>query len=298
VGAGAGTSIDVGGFRSGDTLDITNPSPDTINLSPKQVWIDFGEPALASASHGSYAFYGSSGEKLVTGTDGTLVFEGSYSGEEFLLQSDGSGGTDITLGATCFARGTLILTPHGERAIEDLQIGEQVLTLTGCAQIRWIGRRNYVEAALAERPDARPIMIRAGALGDFQPRRDLHVSAEHALYIGGSLVPAGLLTNGVSIFADPEVRSVSYYHLEFSSHEIIFAHGVAAESFVDDHSRQMFDNASEFALLYPDKARCEAHFYAPRVEDGELLQAIRQRIAAHAALSEGRPIHPATSPLA
>ena len=61
---------------------------------------------------------------------------------------------------------------------------------------------------------------------------------------------------------DDSVVSVSYFHLEFESQELVFAEGVPAESFVDDDSRQMFDNAPEFALLYPDMPRARARFCA------------------------------------
>ena len=96
----------------------------------------------------------------------------------------------------------------------------------------------------------------------------------------GLLIPAILLVNGESIVQEEWVDEVTYFHLEFDSHELIVAEGALAESFVDDESREMFDNAAEYHQLYPQAARQSAHFCAPRVEEGYELEAVRQRLAA------------------
>jgi hypothetical protein len=74
------------------------------------------------------------------------------------------------------------------------------------------------------------------------------------------------------------VDELTYIHLEFDGHTVIFAEGAPSESFVDDDSRQMFDNAAEYARLYPDAMREPVRFCAPRVEEGWELQAVRQRL--------------------
>jgi len=63
---------------------------------------------------------------------------------------------------------------------------------------------------------------------------------------------------------------------------VIYAEGAASESFVDDESRAMFDNAAEYARLYPNAVCVRARFCAPRTEDGEELEAVRRRLAARA----------------
>jgi hypothetical protein len=257
VSAGAVFDGEIGGFRFGDSIDLTNVS------------LTFVE------SHFNLAT-----DTITAGVDGTLQFAGDPT---LIFSNDGSGGTWVT--CACFRRGTLIATAHGERPVESLEIGDRVMTLSGeLKPIRWIGQRHYSAEALSERPEMLPVLIRAGALADYLPRRDLWVSPEHALYVHGALVPAALLTNGVSIVTDDSVGSVSYYHLEFDSHEVVFAEGAPAESFVDDDSRQMFDNAAEFSRLYPDALPQRATFCAPRIEDGEALEAIRARLSALAAV--------------
>jgi O-antigen biosynthesis protein len=271
VAAGAATShiLTADGFGVGDVIDITNQSP-------SQVAGDFGATANALGA-GSYEFPGSLNPQFAYAPDGTVTLDGNFSGKYFILTPDGHGGADLSV--ACFVEGTLIRTESGERPIEQLQIGDRVQTLGGRAvPIRWIGRRHYSEESLAERRDRRPVLFRTGTLGGCVPRRDLRVSPEHALYLDGVLVPASLLTDGISILPDDSVRAVNYYHLEFDGHEVIFAEGAAAESFVDDNSRRMFDNADEFADLYPNEPRRDAEFCAPRVEDGDGLQALRGRV--------------------
>jgi O-antigen biosynthesis protein len=76
--------------------------------------------------------------------------------------------------------------------------------------------------------------------------------------------------------------------LEFDAHAVIFAEGAPAESFVDDESREMFDNAAEFRRRYPSAVRTSARFCAPRVEDGWELQDVRRRLAERAAVARRR----------
>jgi Hint domain len=203
-------------------------------------------------------------------------------GTVFSVVADASGGTDIT--CACFRRGTLIQTPHGEVAIETLRIGDRVQTLSGVSMpIRWIGRRRYSGWSAWGNPQVCPILIGAGAIADEVPSRNLWVSPEHALFIDGLLIPAAALVNGTTIVQDQEVDEVTYIHLEFATHTVIFAQGVASESFVDDDSRGMFDNAHEYATLCPDALSQPATFCAPRAEDGAALEAVRQRLAVRAA---------------
>lgn len=108
--------------------------------------------------------------------------------------------TTDTVVFACFLRGTMIATPYGEVAVEDLRPGDVVLTLNkGRSAIRWIGRR-VLDPMMMDRPrDAWPIRIRQGALTDNVPHRDLFVSPDHCMLVQDVLVPAKLLVNGTSI---------------------------------------------------------------------------------------------------
>ena len=182
----------------------------------------------------------------------------------------------------CYCPGTLILTDRGEMPVEILAIGDTVVTASGTHRpIKWIGKRSYAGRFLAANPALQPVRFRAGSLGDGLPRRDLLVSPDHAMFLDGLLIPARCLLNGATIIRERGLDRVRYVHVELDSHDVLLAQGAPSESYLDDGSRGMFHNASEFAALYP-KAGIPGAFCAPRVEQGAQLEAIRRRLAATA----------------
>ncbi|KIC20874.1 Hint domain-containing protein [Leisingera sp. ANG-Vp] len=184
------------GETTGDTLDFNGQlDPGTLNITD-----DTG------------------GSKTGTATllDGSTVY---FSGIENII---------------CFTAGTQIATTAGLRAIETLRPGDLVITRdNGLQPVRWISQSTVpAEGSLA------PVRIPAGLFG---AGRDLLISPQHrmlytgagaALLCGDSevLVSALHLVNGTTIRQQPG-GMVTYVHLLFDRHEIIYAEGAPSESF-------------------------------------------------------------------
>jgi glycosyltransferase involved in cell wall biosynthesis len=269
--ANAPTNVISGLADAGGRIDITNLAIPT-------------QPYTFDAATDVLTLSGTTG-----GDGGTLNLQlaGDYTGEFFHLVSDGAGGTAITAdGTPCYCRGTLIQTERAEVAVEDLQIGDRLLTISGVAKpIRWIGRRNYNGRFAAGNRDVLPVLIKQGALSEGIPRRDLSVSPLHAMFLDGLLIPALALANGISIVQAETVESVEYFHVELDAHDVIFAEGAQSESFVDDGSRGMFHNAATYRDLYPQAAPVAARYCAPRADTGGEVAAAHRRILARARLT-------------
>ena len=146
----------------------------------------------------------------------------------------------------------------------------------GPKPIKWIGTRSYDGRFCAANHLVLPIHIRRNALGHGIPARDLFVSPGHAIFYAGALIPASRLVNGTSITQLAAVNSVTYFHIELNSHEILFAENCPAESFLDQDFRAQFHNAAAFHRLYP--AAAPALACLPRVESGFGLQSIQRRL--------------------
>ncbi|MBV9785006.1 MAG: Hint domain-containing protein [Acidisphaera sp.] len=270
----------------GGDLDLSDPSGfagiidhfttlDTLDLEG----FDAATPVF---QNGTLTVPGTGG---VAGETLTFAMTGIPADTHFSVDNTPSGAI-ITDNAVCFVRGTRIRTEYGEVAVEDLAIGDRVLMYAGNVEpIRWIGRRSYAGRFLAGKRHVLPVCVRAGALADGMPRRDLFVSPNHALYLDGVLVPSIELVNGVSVLQDASTESVDYVHIELAEHGVVLAEGAPAETFVDDDSRGIFHNADDYHARYPEAARVPALYCAPRLVDGYALEAIRRRIAERAGLT-------------
>ncbi|HZR86729.1 MAG TPA: Hint domain-containing protein [Bradyrhizobium sp.] len=226
-----------------------------------------------------------------TGQNGLWETDGTAAGTHELLGVGGNltGAEMAVLQVACYCPGTLIRTELGETRVETLKIGDRVATKSGAARpIKWIGRRSYGGRFIMGRREILPVCIKAGALDDDVPKRDLWISPHHAMYLGGVLIEAKDLVNGASIVQAERVDEVEYFHIELESHDVIYAEGALSETFVDDDSRGMFYNAHEYAAIYPDEERTPAFYCAPRLDSGSEVETMRRRLAARAGIKCNR----------
>lgn len=185
-----------------------------------------------------------SGLEITVNGDGTITvltdWHDTTGPESFSYEvKDASGITDVGFVSgevvPCFVAGTRIKTSRGLVPVEDIAIGDLVVTLDhGLQPVLWHGtRRVPAMGSLA------PVRIRAGVLGD---HAELAVSPQHRIYLCGwraelycgeaevlvraiHLVRAGLLQQVGS------GHPVTYHHLLFDRHQIICAEGLWSESY-------------------------------------------------------------------
>jgi hypothetical protein len=166
----------------------------------------------------------------------------------------------------CFVEGCRILTDRGAVAVEDLRLGDRVLTRDhGYRPIRWIGARAFTEDALVAFPQLRPITIRKAALDGILPLADLSVSPQHRMLVtdaGGAGQDREVLVAAITLTARTGVSQstsggVVYYHLMFDAHEVICSEGAWSESFLPEaaaldgmHSAQL----EEILTIFPELA--------------------------------------------
>lgn len=179
-------------------------------------------------------FYTADGGRYFTPSDGAVLPDGgTVESVTFVTQSTRFpvGG----FGPPCFVAGTRIAVPGGTVAVEDLRIGDLVMTRDhGPCPIRWTGRRRVAGTGAFA-----PVRFAPGALGDHGA---LLVSPQHRIllddwraqvYLGveEALCPAHLLVNGDTIHRAPRPE-VCYVHFMCDRHEIVLAEGLASESFL------------------------------------------------------------------
>ncbi len=183
----------------------------------------------------------------------------------------------------CYVTGTEITTGRGEIAVENLRIGDRVVTISGEERaVMWIGHRT-IDCRKATRPaEVRPVRIVAGAFAPGLPRRDLLVSPDHAVFFDDVLVPAKALINGSTI-RQVEAGQVTYYGIELDSHDMVLAEGVAAETYLDDGQRDRFDNyEGDGSDLDRTRAFTRGGSYRPLRWEGPQVAAVRAWIDARA----------------
>ena len=163
----------------------------------------------------------------------------------------------------CFTPGTVIATLRGEVSVEELRVGDRVITRdNGLQEICWTGAKQIDGRKL------QPVMIHKGALGNGFPARDMMVSPNHRVLYHGAR--AGMYFGDHEVLAAakdlidvvPGVQRVTaaratYIHFMFAQHEVVLSNGAWTESFQPNertlHGIEAEQRAEIFAL-FPELA--------------------------------------------
>ena len=236
------TTYPVGGFvtLTGVTFSGTEGAPGStlswtgigVEVGPGNVIADFDDDGLLD--QGTDAFSNVTvpftGYTITSGGTEYGVFYQSSTDTFFVpIAESGIGQTTIPASGTssafqteanaylCFAAGSLIATPRGEILVEDLTIGDVVLTHDGRpVPVKWVGRQNVMRIfGAADR--LKLVRFSAGCLSDGLPHSDLTVTTDHAMLVDGVLCQAGALVNGDTITRVPLGQmgtSHNIFHIE------------------------------------------------------------------------------------
>lgn len=155
----------------------------------------------------------------------------------------------------CFTPGTMIQTASGPRAIETLARGDLIVTRDrGLQPLRWLGKRTVPATDALAPVQIDPILV-PGATAP------LVVSQQHRILWEGYRAQmlfgeTEVLVAAKHLLSNPAVRlleggEVTYIHMLFDHHEVVYANGMPTESFypgdmalcsVTDRSRhEMFE---------------------------------------------------------
>ncbi|MFS8366494.1 Hint domain-containing protein [Acetobacter oryzifermentans] len=221
---------------------------------------------VPGAGYVTNATYNGTDTTITTNTGITVVVNGDYtpatktlyqatSGGNLYLSATAQNSTDTTGVLVCFLPGSMIRTPKGDVAVENLVVGQEVLAFTADGQpiarrITWAGKAQArTNPAAADDLAGYPVRVRANAIAAGVPEADLLITPEHCLYLQGQFVPARMLVNGTSIAYDTSFASYDYYHIETEGHAIIMANGMLTESYLDTGNRSSFTQAGPVARI-------------------------------------------------
>ena len=153
--------------------------------------------------------------------------------DRFVLTTDlyAISSTEQEGGVPCFVTGTQILTPTGYKPVEELQSGDYVLT----AEKRRVPIKLFTFTIDCATEDTAPYRINAGTFGLKYPKRDLHLSARHAVKDdkGRWQIPKYLAKYYSKVKQYGVGESVTYYHIECPNfyRDNLVAEGLVVESY-------------------------------------------------------------------
>ena len=215
------------------------------------------------------------GESVTLNADGTLTFQNDADLGDVNFTYTITDGTNTDTGFVnvssipCFVSGTRILTPAGEVPVESLKPGDLVMTRDAGAQaLRWTGGRTVAASG-----DFAPILIRANTFGDHQ---NLLVSPQHRVLIRDYLAELLFGEEEVLVAAKDLVNDhsviqkaggfVTYVHLMFDRHQVVFSEGLETESFLPGpQTNAIFDQRviDEICALFPELDPETGQGYSP-----------------------------------
>ncbi|WP_336947639.1 Hint domain-containing protein [Asaia sp. HN010] len=234
-------------------------------------------PYIGDASAGSFVAVVSSG---ATVSDPTVAPNGGQ-----LVISSGKLASNEP--APCFLAGTLIEMEGSAKPVEDIRIGDHVMTYQNdvCEQreVIWAGRRKItIDASKPDDLADYPVRVVRNALGEGRPFKDLLITAEHCLFLDGAFVPVRMLVNGQSIYYDTKITQYECFHIETEKHAILMSDGILSESYLDTGGRQRFRQTGKILALGGRTLSWQDSAAAPLVTTRDFVEPLYERFTQRA----------------
>jgi hypothetical protein len=308
---GTAVALNGGGDTSNDiTVNKLDAVPASTDLEVGISAFDFTDQDQSGTftvdtSGGATVDESSSGLIVLSGTEtqinaalGTLTYTGQDPGQftigVYTVDNDAATGYSyqsgtgdyVTVDVNCFRAGTRILTERGEVAVEHLVAGDAVVIAREGSQatrpVTWTGHRKI---DLRRHPNAKanwPVRVLRGAFADDLPSHDLWLSPGHSVYAEGKLVQIENLINGKTILQVP-CDEVDYWHVELDSHDILYANGLACESYLETGNRAAFLGGASVLELHPDfEPKHWSETCVPLVFEGKEIELTKAALLARA----------------
>jgi Hint domain len=235
---------------SSTTINGFDAAKDTIEFQNLSAALDHYTVTTSGSSQTIELFDNNNNEIGSVTVAGTAFTTGSFSAVGNGPLTVTQAGTTISVvpvPSTCFLAGTMIRTPKGEVAVEEIRVGDRVVVHDSDAprDVIWVGSKHVnVRPGPALDDAGCPVCVLKDAIAEGVPFKDLLITPEHSLFFDGKLVPVRMLVNGRSIFYDTAIQSYDYYHIETSAHSVIYADGMPTESYLDTGNRRSFAQSS------------------------------------------------------
>ncbi|MFT9019490.1 Hint domain-containing protein [Acetobacter malorum] len=264
-------SVSFAAKRDADNKIVTDSNGNTVYYSPLDLSATAPSTGTIDGNHG----------------------DGQYKGDTYYQDAGLTYNSSAqTATVTCFLAGSLIRTAKGDVAVEDVGVGDLVLTVTTGQDVYqpviWAGYQTAtVRAGVPDDEAGYPVRIRAGAIADGVPYEDLLITPEHCLFLNGRFVPVRMLVNGSSIFYDRSLTQYTYYHVETAQHAVIMANGMLTESYLDTGNRGSFAQAGKVATLGAGPRTWAQHAAVPLAVTRDEVEPLFRALAERAAQSSG-----------
>ena len=175
--------------------------------------------------------------------------------------------TTLNSETLCYLRDTLILTDIGYKPIQDISVGDLVLSYGPISESQIVSHSQPLYTPVKwiqsfkpslKNSSTMPVHFQKDSLGPNVPRKDLWLSPFHGIFVDGKMTQAQQFINGTTITQDFDLEEVEYFHFETEEHCAVDAEGVKSETFINvDYAIRNLPSLNDTAISEKESASVE-----------------------------------------